>query len=117
MADLKITKTGAGAIDENQAFVFTVTGTKGYSTKVVIIGDGSVTIKNLEIDTYTIHEENGWSWRYSCEDQTKTLQPGVTNKVTMTNTRDKTNWLDGSTAAVNEWKDGKLQRTDSNANN
>ena len=104
VADLTITKTGADeTIDPNQTFIFTITGTKGYSTKVVIKGNGSVTIKGLEIDTYTIHEENGWSWRYSCADQTITLSPGVTNNVTMTNKRDETKWLDGNTYAENKF--------------
>ncbi len=101
VADLTITKKGAEDVDADQTFIFTVTGTKGYSTKVVIKGNGSVTIKNLEIDTYTIHEENGWSWRYSCEDQTVTLQPGVKNEVTMVNTREKDKWLDGNAYAEN----------------
>ena len=104
VADLTITKTGADeTIDPNQTFIFTITGTKGYSAKVVIKGNGSVTIKNLEIDTYTIHEENGWSWRYSCADQTITLSPGVTNNVTMTNKRDETKWLDGNAYAENKF--------------
>lgn len=104
VADLTITKTGADeTIDPNQTFIFTITGTKGYSAKVVIKGNGSVTIKNLEIDTYTIHEENGWSWRYSCADQTINLLPGVTNNVTMTNKRDETKWLDGNAYAENKF--------------
>lgn len=104
VADLTITKTGADeTIDPNQTFIFTITGTKGYSAKVVIKGNGSVTIKNLEIDTYTIHEENGWSWRYSCADQTIKLLPGVTNNVTMTNKRDEIKWLDGNAYVENEF--------------
>lgn len=104
VADLTITKTGADeTIDPNQTFIFTITGTKGYSVKVVIKGNGSVTIKNLEIDTYTIHEEKGWSWRYSCADQTINLLPGVTNNVTMTNKRDETKWLDGNAYAENKF--------------
>lgn len=104
VADLTITKTGANeTVDPDQTFIFTITGTQGFSTKVVIQGNGSVTINGLEIDTYTIHEENGWSWRYSCADQTITLLPGVTNNVTMENTRVETKWLDGNAYAENKF--------------
>lgn len=65
VAQLTITKQGwADDIDENQSFVFTVTGPNDYSERVVIRGNGSVTIKNLKPGTYTVTEE-GWSWRYT----------------------------------------------------
>lgn len=95
VADLTITKSGCSDADENQAFIFTVTGPDDFSMKVVIKGNGSVTIKGLKIGEYTIHEENSWSWRYECKDKTVTLQPGE-NEVTMTNSRENTGWLDGN---------------------
>lgn len=64
VAQLTITKQGAIPVDENQSFVFTVTGPNSYSERVVIYGNGSVTIKNLKPGTYTVTEE-GWSWRYT----------------------------------------------------
>ncbi len=64
VAQLTITKQGAIPVDENQSFVFTVTGPNSYSERVVICGNGSVTIKNLKPGTYTVTEE-GWSWRYT----------------------------------------------------
>ena len=64
VAQLTITKQGADEADENQSFVFTVTGPNGYSERVVIRGNGSVTIKNLKPGAYTVTEE-GWSWRYT----------------------------------------------------
>lgn len=104
VADLTITKIGANeTIDPNQTFIFTVTGPDNFKTTVVIKGNGNVTIKGLKIGTYTIHEENGWSWRYNCEDQTVTLKPGVTNNVTMTNKRDETKWLDGNAYTENKF--------------
>lgn len=73
--------------DENQSFVFTVTGPNGYSERVVIRGNGSVTIKNLKPGTYTVTEE-GWSWRYtgsgSIGADISALKPG---SVTFTNVR------------------------------
>ena len=88
VAQLTITKQGwADDIDENQSFVFTVTGPNGYSERVVICGNGSVTIKNLKPGTYTVTEE-GWSWRYtgngSIGATISALKPG---SVTFTNVR------------------------------
>lgn len=88
VAQLTITKQGwADDIDENQSFVFTVTGPNGYSERVVICGNGSVTIKNLKPGTYTVTEE-GWSWRYTGNGPIgatiSALEPG---SVTFTNVR------------------------------
>ena len=103
VADLTITKVGCDErLDENQSFIFTIVG-DNYSNQVVIKGNGSVTIKGLKIGEYTIHEESGWSWRYSCEDQTVTLQPGVTNNVTMTNSRVTDKWLDDNASVDNRF--------------
>ena len=102
VADLTITKEGCSAADQDQAFIFTIVG-DNYSNQVVIKGNGSVTIKGLKIGEYTIHEESGWSWRYSCEDQTVTLQPGVTNNVTMTNSRVTDKWLDDNASVDNRF--------------
>ena len=103
VADLTITKVGCDErLDENQSFIFTIVG-DNYSNKVVIKGNGSVTIKGLKIGEYTIHEESDWSWRYSCKDQTVTLQPGVTNNVTMTNSRSTDKWLDDNASVDNRF--------------
>ena len=87
VAQLTITKQGADLADENQSFVFTVTGPNSYSERVVICGNGSVTIKNLKPGTYTVAEE-GWSWRYTgngpINATISALEPG---SVTFTNVR------------------------------
>lgn len=87
VAQLTITKEGADLTDENQSFVFTVTGPNDYSERVVICGNGSVTIKNLKPGTYTVAEE-GWSWRYTGNGPIgatiSALEPG---SVTFTNVR------------------------------
>ena len=103
VAQLTITKQGAYSGDENQSFVFTVTGPNGYSERVVICGNGSVTIKNLKPGTYTVTEE-GWSWRYTGNGpigaDISALEPGsVTfNNVRQTEESHSTNgwkWLGG----------------------
>lgn len=103
VAQLTITKEGADDVDENQSFVFNVTGPNGYRERVVICGNGSVTIKNLKPGTYTVTEE-GWSWRYTGNGPIgatiSALKPGsVTfNNVRQTEESHSTNgwkWLGG----------------------
>lgn len=87
VAQLTITKQGADSNDENQSFVFKVTGPNGYSERVVIRGNGSVTIKNLKPGTYTVTEE-GWSWRYTGNGTfDATISALVPGSVTFTNVR------------------------------
>lgn len=97
VADLTITKSGAEDIDENQSFIFTVTGPNNFSAKVVIQGNGSVTIKGLKVGTYTVTEDTDWSWRYTPKNKTQniTLQPAGKNEVTFINSRSKGKWLGG----------------------
>lgn len=111
-ADLTIKKTGAQDIDENQSFVFTVSGTANDGTtvnmKVVVHGNGSVTIKDLPIGTYTVTEDTGWSWRYDPEGISKeiTLTADGENKVGFSNTRRKLFWLNGCAWCDNRWISG-----------
>lgn len=97
VADLTITKQGWEDIDENQSFLFDVTGPNGYSQRVVIKGNGSVTIKGLKIGEYTVTEVTNWSWRYTADrsSQSIELKPAVTNEVTFVNTRSNDKWLGG----------------------
>lgn len=99
VAQLTITKQGAYSGDENQSFVFTVTGPNGYSERVVIRGDGSVTIKNLKPGAYTVAEE-GWSWRYTGNGSIDaTISARTPGSVTFTNVRQ----TEGS-HSTNGWK-------------
>ena len=87
VAQLTITKQGADLADKNQSFVFTVTGPNAYSERVVICGNGSVTIENLKPGTYTVTEE-GWSWRYTGNGPiSATISALVPGSVTFTNVR------------------------------
>ena len=103
VADLTITKSGWDSIDEHQSFLFDVTGPDGYSKRVVIEGNGSVTISGLKIGTYTVKEVTSWSWRYKPESdnsQSITLQP-TGNTVTFANSRENGKWLGGDAYSKN----------------
>ena len=105
VADLTITKSGdISNYDENQSFIFRVTGPNGFSLDVVINGTGSVTIKDLPIGTYTVTEITDWSWRYTPDssDKSVTLGDGE-NKVEFTNSRSFIYWLSGDCFKENQF--------------
>ena len=103
VAYLTITKQGWEDIDEEQSFLFDVTGPNGYSQRVVIKGNGSVTIKGLKIGEYTVTEVTSWSWRYDAKSssQSITLQPAQTNAVNFVNSRSNHKWLGGDAYSNN----------------
>ena len=110
---LTITKSGAEDIDENQSFIFTVARTDGnqvtktIGTTVTIQGNNSVTITGLPVGSYTVTEDDGWSWRYEATDgsvKAESLQPSApAGRVTVANVRKEIYWLDGNSWAINNW--------------
>ena len=83
--------------DENQSFLFDVTGPDGYSKRVVINGSSSVTIKGLIAGEYSIKEVTGWSCRYrpAGSPQKITLQPAQSGTVGFSSTPKEQVWLSG----------------------
>ena len=101
VADLIISKADCEAIDENQSFIFDVTGPNGYYKRVVIKGTGSVTITGLKVGEYTVTEVTSWSWRYiTGGPQRITLQGAQTNAVSFTNNVSNSKWLSGNAYSV-----------------
>ena len=106
LTDLTIKKEmkSGNAYDANDMFIFTVKDSQGNEVaKVALTAGQSVTIKNLTVgETYTVTEDNNWSWRYKdVEAQEITLEPSG-NEVTVTNTIDNNNWLGASSYAINQ---------------
>ena len=83
--------------DENQSFLFDVTGPDGYSKRVVINGSSSVTIKGLIAGEYSIKEVTGCRCRYSPAGSPKkiTLQPAQSGTVDFSSTSKEQVWLSG----------------------
>lgn len=133
-ADLVITKQGIDSLDhhpattteknETQSTIYTVTGTSftGETVgpiKVVIVGNDSVTLKNLPCGNYTVTEDLNWAWRYkltgitAAKDTSRTfsLESGTIafklnpegETITYTNEREKTQWLSGDSWCKNLW--------------
>ena len=94
-ASLTITKSGANA-NANDSFIFDVVGNEGSRFTVSVGGNGSVTIAGLPVgETFTVTERNDWSWRYSADSPSVTIQ-AEGSSVTVTNTVNKSYLLDGS---------------------
>ncbi len=93
--------------DEANSFVYTITGDNNFRMQVTINpGETSVKVYNLPVGTYTVTQENDWSWRYSDPEKTATL---TKEDLYTTVTFDGNwigNWLSGFDALVNEF--GKL---------
>ena len=103
VADLTIKQDG-GIADENQTFIYVVTGgdlPEG-GIKVAVNGKSSVTIKNLKIGYYTVTEETNWNWRCGTTggSQSITLQGAQTNEVSFTNNGSNSKWLSGNAYSV-----------------
>lgn len=106
---LKITKKVKDAtIDDGQSFIFTITG-PGIAKRVVIQGDGFVTLKGLKVGTYTVTEDTTWSWRYTPQDgaeKTATLSAANdSDEVTFVNERTNPKWVTTDVYCKNEFKD------------
>ena len=96
---LNITKQG-GADDESYVFDVLKNGEK-YS-EVTVWGNGTETLVELPIGTYTISEDTGWSWRYSANngDGAVLTAQSHTGRITCTNTKTKDQWLNGFSEVV-----------------
>lgn len=104
VADLTIKQDG-GIADENQTFIYVVTGgdLPASGIKVAVNGNSSVTIKNLKIGYYTVTEEINWNWRCGTTggSQSITLQGAQTNEVSFTkNNVSNFKWLSGNAYSV-----------------
>ena len=114
---------------EAQSTLYHISGSvqseNDFSMDVAIPGNGSVTIQNLPVGTYTVTEKTNWSWRYTLTDivaQTDTQAVREKNSihfaltedgetVTFTNARSNPYWLSGDCYAANQWdSDNNVRR-------
>lgn len=96
---LNITKQG-GAADESYVFDVFKDGVK-YS-EVTVWGNGTETLVELPIGTYTISENTGWSWRYSANNGSSAAltTQNPTGSITCVNTKNNNQWLNGFSEVV-----------------
>ena len=96
---LTITKEG-GAADESYVFVVKKDG-QPYS-EVTVWGNGTETLVELPIGTYTVEEDTGWSWRFTGSNgSAATLSAqNPTGSITATNEMRNPYWLNGFSQVV-----------------
>ena len=92
---LRITKQG-GAGDESYVFDVYKDGKK-YS-EVTVWGNSTEILVELPIGTYTISENQGWSWRYYANNgsSTELTAQNPTGSITCVNTKNNNQWLTAS---------------------
>ena len=118
-ADLTISKSGISDLDnhegkddfikeETQSTVYIIEGTPYSgepfeSMEVTILGNGSVTLKDLPVGEYTVTEKGSWSWRYGTDDKIVdvTLSGGTTGVAEFKNQRTNILWLSGDNYKLN----------------
>lgn len=115
--NLKISKKGISNLDhheedasnkqEQQSTIYKVFGTSDsgieIDMEVLIVGNNSVTIKNVPIGNYVVEEKESWSWRYTAEEKEKkvTVVHDETAEAPFNNERKKIYWLSGDNYARN----------------
>ena len=115
--NLKISKSGISNLDhheedvsnkqEQQSTIYKVSGTSASGIKidmeVLIVGNNSVTIKNVPIGNYVVEEKESWSWRYTAKEKEKnvTVVHDKTAEAPFINERKKIYWLSGDNYARN----------------
>lgn len=115
---LTINKEVAKLYGANDSFIFNVVGEGNikYEAKVVINGAGSATLTGLPVGSYTVTEDIGWSWRYTCDSNTKStvLSSAKDNdSVTITNKLDDNKYLGDETYVINKCESRTIMKVTS----
>lgn len=90
--ELTIKKTGG---DANDTYVIELQRDGKKYTELSITGNDSVTIKELPVGSYTIKENEGWSWRYNANNGEAVVLGGLNDagSITCENTKNNDKWL------------------------
>lgn len=112
---LTVNKSVAKTYSNNDSFIFNVVG-KGnvpYNAQVVITGNGSAILTGLPVGKYTVTEDTGWSWRYTCDNSSAstTLSASKDNdRLTITNKLTENNWLGNETFVINKCESKTIEK-------
>ena len=96
---LNITKAGG---EEDESYVFDVCKDGEKYSEVTIWGNGTETLYELPVGTYTIRENTGWSWRFAPSYSAAAELSAAQDKgeLTCTNKLDTDKWLNGFSTVV-----------------
>lgn len=115
---LTVKKEVAKLYGANDSFIFNVVGEGNikYEAKVVINGAGSATLTGLPVGNYTVTEDTGWSWRYTCDSSTKSTvlsSANANDSVTITNKLDGNKYLGDETYVINKCESSTITKVTS----
>ena len=96
---LTIVKQGGA---EGEPYVFTVCKDDRPYSEITIVGNGSGAICELPVGTYTIQEDEGWSWRYNASDDgsASLTAQDPEGSITCINKKAELYWLNGFSEVV-----------------
>lgn len=96
---LTVSKTGG---TDNESYVFDVFKDGEKYSEVTVWGNGTETLVELPIGTYTISENAGWSWRYTANNgsSAELTAQNPTGSITCVNTKNNNQWLNGFSDVV-----------------
>ena len=96
---LTVSKTSG---TDNESYVFDVFKDGEKYSEVTVWGNGTETLVELPIGTYTISENTGWSWRYSANNggSAALTAQNPTGRITCVNTKNNNQWLNGFSEVV-----------------
>lgn len=112
---LTVNKSVAKTYSNNDSFIFNVVG-KGnvpYNAQVVITGNGSATLTGLPVGDYTVTEDTGWSWRYTCDSSSASTALSASkdnDRLTITNKLTENNWLGNETFVINKCESKTIEK-------
>lgn len=110
---LTIKKEVAKLYGANDSFIFNVVGDGNFEAKVVINGAGSATLTGLPVGNYTVTEDTGWSWRYTCDGSTKSTvlsSANANDSVTITNKLGDNKYLGNETFVINKCESKTIEK-------
>lgn len=98
---LTISKEGG---KEDESYVFDIYKDNKKYSEVTIWGNGTETLYELPVGTYTIKENTGWSWRftptYSGNNEVKLSPTQNEGSITCTNEKNEDKWINGFSTVV-----------------
>lgn len=96
---LTIVKQGGA---EGEPYVFTVCKDGQPYSEITIVGNGRGAICELPVGTYTIQEDEGWSWRYNASDDgsASLTAQDPEGSITCINKKAELYWLNGFSEVV-----------------
>ena len=117
---LTVNKEVAKLYGANDSFIFNVVGEGNFDgkfeAKVVINGAGSATLTGLPVGNYTVTEDTGWSWRYTCDSSTMSTDLSSNNakgSVTITNKLNDNKSLGDETYVINKCESSTITKVTS----